>query len=160
MTLYFVRHGLAIDREHPDCPEEAERYLTKKGVKKTLQVAQALKRSGLPFETMVSSPYRRALQTAWIFADVFERPHASVVVTETLLPQAGPRRFFHWLQKKNLPQPLIVGHAPNIDALMAYALGSQRPLTALKKSGVACLEMRDFAPGSALLRWLLTPRFL
>ena len=32
MQLYIVRHGIAIDREDPKCPSEAERYLTEEGV--------------------------------------------------------------------------------------------------------------------------------
>jgi phosphohistidine phosphatase SixA len=40
MILYLVRHGIAIDREDPDCPPETERYLTRDGIKKTREVAK------------------------------------------------------------------------------------------------------------------------
>ncbi len=40
MQLYIVRHGIAIDREDPKCPPEAERYLTEEGIEKTKQVAK------------------------------------------------------------------------------------------------------------------------
>jgi len=42
MLLYLVRHGIAIDRDDPKCPDEAERYLTEEGIKKTREVARGV----------------------------------------------------------------------------------------------------------------------
>ncbi len=60
MQLYIVRHGIAIDREDPKCPSEAERYLTEEGVEKTKQVAKGIAALGLEADLMISSPYARA----------------------------------------------------------------------------------------------------
>ena len=64
MQLYIVRHGIAIDREDPECPAEAERYLTEEGIEKIKQVAKAISALRLQVDLMVSSPYVRAMQTA------------------------------------------------------------------------------------------------
>ena len=69
MELYIVRHGIAIDREDPKSPAEADRYLTEEGVEKTQQVAKALSALDLHADLLVSSPYVRAMQTAEIFAN-------------------------------------------------------------------------------------------
>ena len=72
MQLYIVRHGIAIDREDPECPPEAERYLTEEGVERTKQVAEAVAALGIHADLMFSSPYVRATQTAAIFASELE----------------------------------------------------------------------------------------
>jgi len=90
MQLYIVRHGIAIDREDPKCPSEAERYLTEDGVKKTRQVAKGLAALGLHSDLMISSPYVRAMQTAEIFAVALEYPKQKIRHSEGLLPGAEP----------------------------------------------------------------------
>jgi hypothetical protein len=40
MRLYLMRHGIAIDREDPDCPPDPERYLTPKGIQRTRAAAR------------------------------------------------------------------------------------------------------------------------
>ena len=44
MMLYLVRHGIAIDRDDPACPAEAERYLTEEGLKRTREAARGIRR--------------------------------------------------------------------------------------------------------------------
>ena len=46
MILYIVRHGIAVDRDDPKCPPEAERPLTAEGVKKTRSAALGMKSMG------------------------------------------------------------------------------------------------------------------
>src|SRR5260370_34680693 len=74
MQLYIVRHGIAIDREDPKAPAEAERYLTEEGIAKTKQVAKGIAALGMHADLMVSSPYLRAMQTAAIFASALDYP--------------------------------------------------------------------------------------
>ncbi len=52
------------------------------------------------------------------------------------------------------------GHAPQLDEAVAYALGSKRLLTALKKAGVAMIELKRVSPPSGVLIWLATPKLL
>jgi phosphohistidine phosphatase len=64
MELYLIRHGIAEDKQ-PDIKDE-ERSLTKEGRQKTEKVAQKIKKLGLQFEVIVTSPLVRARQTAEI----------------------------------------------------------------------------------------------
>src|SRR6202012_5881267 len=70
MRIYLVRHGIAIDREDPDCPSEAERYLTPKGIQRTRQAARGLRELGVKPAALLTSPLVRAVQTGEIFCDV------------------------------------------------------------------------------------------
>jgi hypothetical protein len=47
-----------------------------------------------------------------------------------------------------------------LDDLIATALGSKHHITALKKAGVAFVELRRVSPPSGQLVWLATPKML
>src|SRR5229473_955684 len=92
MQLYIVRHGIAIDREDPKSPLEAERYLTDEGIERTRQVAKGIAALGVHADLMISSPYVRATQTAAIFAGALDYPEQRIRQSESLLPGPRPRR--------------------------------------------------------------------
>ena len=161
MQLYIVRHGIAIDREDPKCPSEAERYLTEDGIKKTRQVAKGLAALGLHADLMVSSPYVRAMQTAEIFAAALEYPKPKIRHSESLLPGAEPAVFLRELAKeKSVSSVFCFGHAPHLDGLLAAAIGAQRHITSLKKAGVAFVELKRLSPPNGELIWLITPKLV
>jgi phosphohistidine phosphatase SixA len=54
----------------------------------------------------------------------------------------------------------LFGHAPQLDDIVATALGSKRHITALKKAGVALLELKRVSPPIAALVWLAIPKLL
>ncbi len=61
---------------------------------------------------------------------------------------------------RQVAKVFLFGHAPQLDDLIATALGSKRHLTALKKAGVAFLELRRLSPPIGELVWLGTPKLL
>lgn len=161
MQLYIVRHGIAIDREDPKCPPEAERHLTEEGVEKTKQVAKGAAALGVAGDLFVTSPYVRALQTAEIFADALDYSRQRIRRNELLLPGSEPTLLFRELaRERQASSVLLFGHAPQLDEVIATALGSKRHLTALKKAGVALLELKRISPPMGVLVWLATPKML
>jgi phosphohistidine phosphatase len=161
MQLYVVRHGIAIDREDPKCPPDPERYLTEEGVEKTREVARGVAALGAAPDLFLSSPYVRAMQTAEIFAGVLKYSKQKIRRTDLLLPGGEPSLFFRELAKdKQSSAVFCFGHAPQLDDLIATALGSKHHVTSLKKAGVALLELRRVSPPSGQLVWLATPKLL
>jgi len=161
MQLYVVRHGLAVDREDPKCPPDPQRYLTEEGVEKTREVARGVAALGATPDLFLSSPYVRAMQTAEIFAAVFEYAKQKIRPSDLLLPGAEPSLFFRELARdKQSSSVFCFGHAPHLDDLIATALGSKHHLTSLKKAGVALVELRRVSPPSGQLVWLATPKML
>lgn len=159
MQLYIVRHGIAIDREDPKCPPEAERYLTEEGIQKTKQVATAIAALVAHADLMVSSPYVRATQTAAIFASALGYPEHKIRHTESLLPGAEPTALLRELaREKNASSVFCFGHAPHVDALLAATAGAQRHITSMKKAGVAFVELKRVSPPNGQLVWLVTPK--
>lgn len=161
MQLYVVRHGIAVDREDPKCPPDPERYLTEEGFEKTREVAKGVAALGATPDLFLSSPYVRAVQTAEIFAAVFEYPKQKIRRSDLLLPGAEPTVFFRELARdKQSSSVFCFGHAPHLDDLIATALGSKHHITALKKAGAALVELRRISPPSGQLIWLAIPKLL
>jgi phosphohistidine phosphatase len=161
MRFYIVRHGTAIDRGDTKSPPDPERYLIKEGIAKTREVARGIKRLGIRPDRMISSPYVRAIQTAAIFAEVFGFSNDKILTTEALLPEAEPSRIFREMEKmKKAEEVFCFGHGPNVDGVVARAVGAPHPITSLKKSGIACLELEKLSPPSGILFWLCPPKIL
>jgi len=161
MQLYIVRHGIAIDREDPKCPADPDRFLTEEGIEKTEEVAQGLAKISEAPDLMLTSPYVRAAQTAEIVADALHYAKQKIRKTDALLPVAEPQQLFRELAKnKDLSAVFVFGHAPNLDELLATAVGSKHSISALKKAGVALVELQRLVPPSGQLVWLATPKLL
>jgi phosphohistidine phosphatase len=161
MHIYVVRHGIAIDRDDPKCPPEAERYLTEEGISKTKAVARGLAELGVTADLLLSSPYVRAFQTAEIFAGALGYAKQKIRRTDLLLPSADAGLLFRELAKdKDVAEVILFGHGPQVDDIVALAMGVKHPFTALKKAGVALLEMKRLTPPSGELVWLGTPKML
>jgi phosphohistidine phosphatase len=83
VVVYIMRHGIAADPA-PGM-SDVDRALTAEGVRKTERVAVGLQRIGVKPDVILSSPLRRAEETARLVADVL-RPSASI---ELFPPLAG-----------------------------------------------------------------------
>jgi phosphohistidine phosphatase len=160
MHLYIVRHGISIDREDPDCPPEAERYLTPKGIEKTREAVRGLRRMDINPDLALTSPYVRAVQTAEIFCSVLGFPESRTKKTDALKPDAPPRLLFEELAKSKAQEVICFGHGPNVDELIAFATHAPKAFTELKKAGVACLDLHSVSPADGSLLWLMTARAL
>jgi phosphohistidine phosphatase len=161
MQLYIVRHGIAIDREAPKCPPDPERFLTDEGKQKTQQVAKGLAKLGVVADVFYSSPYRRAKETAEIFAAELEYAKTKIRYTNALLSSADATMLFREIAKdKDSATVMVFGHAPHLDDIVAAAVGAKHQITALKKAGVALVELKRVSPPSGELVWLATPKLL
>src|SRR5213082_2975170 len=161
MELYIVRHGIAIDREDPQCPPDPERYLTEEGVEKTKGVAKGVAALGVAADLFFTSPFVRAAQTAEIFVDVLDYSRQKIRRSEWLLPGAEPTLLFRELAKeKQASSIFLFGHAPQLDDVIAAAFGAKKHLTSMKKAGVALIELKRISPPMGTLAWLATPKML
>jgi phosphohistidine phosphatase len=160
MRLYIMRHGIAISRQDSDCPAEAKRYLTAKGLERTREAARGLRAIGIQPTLWLTSPYMRAVQTGEIVCREFGADPARLRKTEALLPNAKPARLIEELAPLRNDQVICFGHAPQVDEFLAFAVGTGTRFTALKKAGVACLDRDSAAQHTMTLEWLLTSKAL
>ncbi len=160
MRLYLVRHGVAVNRADPAAPPDAERPLTKEGIAKTRAAAAGLRALGLKPDVALTSPLLRAAQTAEIVCAVLGFPLEKVARSDGLVPNALPEVLWKELTRLRAKEVVCFGHAPNLDLVIAHALGARSPVTELKKAGAACLDVETFSAPRSRLVWLLSPKIL
>ncbi|MCA9751044.1 MAG: histidine phosphatase family protein [Gemmatimonadetes bacterium] len=157
-TLVLLRHGIAIDRDDPACPDDPERALTAQGRKRTESAMRGLARLDVRPDAIYTSPYVRAVQTAEIARDVLA-PRLDPVRVPELLPEADPTSLLARVHEAGPGTFLLTGHNPHLSLVLARLVGSREPFAWLKKSGVAVIEWHpERLCGD--LQCLATPRML
>ena len=159
MLIYVFRHGIA-EPHSGDIPD-ADRSLTERGVGRTQQAAKGLARFADRPEVILTSPKRRAKQTADILANVFGMTPS----ISPALADGPPVDVIHMLRERDEQSVMIVGHEPTLSEVIE-TLCTQKPLPAfieLKKAACALVDAPlhpEDPPGPGTLLWLLPPRAL
>ncbi len=160
-TLYLVRHGIAGPA--PAGMGDGDRALTAEGERRMRRVAAGLKQTGVAPDVILSSPLRRAQQTADILAAVLE-PARGVELYPLLAPGHGAAEVVAGLHPyRAARQLMLVGHQPDLGELASQLLtGASAELALeLKKGSVAAIEVDALPPRTAgLLLWFMTPKQL
>lgn len=156
-----IRHGLA----ESDAPGglDAERALTAEGMEEMERIGAGLAVLQRAPMVVLSSPYRRAMQTAERVAAAFGGLDLEPV--EALAPGAAPDAILQ-VVAAHCPGDrggvAVVGHEPDLGRFVSFALAaSPRSFCALRK-GAACLLEFPAVPraGNATLEWALEPGHL
>jgi len=157
MKIYILRHGIADDAQgsQPD----SERALTPEGKKKLRSVLRAAHAAGVAPSIILTSPFRRAIQTAQIAAEVLNY-EGELLQTKTLEPGSHPRVVWDEIRvHKDEAEILLSGHEPLFSSLTAYLLASPGLQIDFKKGALACVEIDHFsAEPQGVLKWMLTPK--
>jgi len=146
MRLYLVRHGVAVDRDDPDCPPDTERPLTPKRVKKSHDAATGLHALGVKPDAVLTSPWLRAVQTAEIFCEVFGLSSNKIIRTDSLKGTSTPTELLRELAKMKSKEVRCFGHEPHLHLVIGQILHTGARMTELKKAGAACLDLERISP--------------
>jgi len=161
MNLYILRHGIAAEKDAWKGPD-SDRPLTKEGVHKMKKAAKGMRRLKLNFDRILTSPYRRAYDTAHIVAKEF-KSKAKLKVTPTLAVEGDQKALLRHLGRdyRTWESVLLVGHEPYLSGLIATLSGGPDASIAMDKGGIAKLTSNSLTYGScATLEWLLTAKIL
>jgi phosphohistidine phosphatase len=152
MLLLLVRHADAGERDPAQWPDDTLRPLTEKGRKVHAKVARALREAGVVPETVLTSPWLRAAETAEIIVQGLGQ--APAVPCPALDAAVGPR--------KGKTVVALVGHSPWIEELAALLLAGRGNGIAVDfpKSGVLCVETDRVEARGGALRFFLRPKML
>jgi len=160
MNLFILRHGLAVDHGTPGF-SDPDRPLTPEGKSKLRDIAAAMIELELDFDLILSSPYKRARQTAEIVAEKL-KAQKKLEFTEALIPQGSTGELINLLKQldSDAENVLLVGHEPYLSELISLLIcGERRSVAVLKKGGFAKLAVTSLKEGRcAELEWLLTPK--
>jgi phosphohistidine phosphatase len=160
MLLYLVRHGIAMDREDPNCPPDTERPLTPRGMKRTHSAALGLLAMKIKPDAVLTSPWLRAVQTAEIFCEVIGFSSKKMIRSDALKGTATPAELLRELSKLKAQEVICVGHEPHLHLVIGQVLRTSARITELKKAGVACLELERISPPQGQLLALYPPSTL
>lgn len=157
MQLYLLRHGIAEDERAG--LSDADRAITTAGRRKLRQVLERAAQAGVKPDLILSSPLKRALQTAEIakhqlgYNDVISRSAA-------LTPASDPKDAWDEVRAHSSAECLLlVGHNPLFSSLAGFLIGNSDAQIDFKKGAVMRIDFeRITAQPRGVLRWYLTPR--
>jgi phosphohistidine phosphatase len=157
MELYLLRHGVAEDgsAHRPD----ADHGLTSDGRRKLRQVLESASTAGLVPSLILTSPLKRAVQSAEIAQDVLKYKN-QLLRTKALAPGATVEQVWDEVRlHRNEPALLLVGHNPLFSELSGYLLGSSDLQVDFKKGAILRIDLEHFPPKpKGILRWYLTAK--
>jgi phosphohistidine phosphatase len=157
MQIYILRHGIAEDAGPGQ--SDADRALTPEGRKKLRNVLRAAHEAGVAPALILTSPLKRAVQTAQLAAEILDYK-GDLLRTKALEPGAHPQMAWEEIRvHKDEPAILLAGHEPLFSSLTAYLLGCPDLRVDFKKGALACVEVDRFgAEPHGALKWFITPK--
>lgn len=162
MNLYIVRHAIAVQRGTPEYKDDSQRPLTDEGRKKMKKIVKGLSNLKLELDTILSSPYARARDTAKILAKEFAGTD-KIAFSDNLIPPGNFEKLIQEIHDQhNVNSLALVGHEPMLSSLISWlTTGNTDMRLTLKKGGVAYLSTDNlYQDGRATLEWLLTPALM
>jgi phosphohistidine phosphatase len=155
MNLYLMRHANAgLRRENPIL--DAKRALVKEGKDQCMLMARMLSGMKVQFDVIVSSPLKRALQTAQ-FVGTEMGYDAKVEVSPALAPDADFAAFQQLIDRyADREDVLMVGHNPNLFKFLGRLITVNGGAgVRMRKGSVARIALDKHPP---MLHWLIDPR--
>ena len=156
MIIYIVRHASA--GEHLTNPKKDEkRPLDADGIEQCGVVGRALAALNAQPDVIISSPLKRATQTASLIGNELGY-EGKLLLEPSLRPEASFADFRRMLDKYSKHEAImVVGHNPSISEFLARIIskaGSEAQVD-FKKGAVARVETLRH---SATLNWFFTPK--
>ena len=158
MIIYFLRHANAGEPVS-DLKKDEKRALDKDGIGQCGLVGRALAALDVQVDTIISSPLKRAAQTASLVGNELSY-EGKLQLEDALRPGASFTDFRRLLDKYSKQEAImVVGHNPNLSEFLGRSISETgcEAGTELKKGAVAKIEM---GRNSAVLQWCLTPKIL
>lgn len=158
MNLYLLRHASAGQRKVNPLLDH-KRPLDKEGKQQCILLGRTLNSLKVQFDIVISSPLKRALQTAALVGTEtgYEK---KIQLSQALAPDGTWSDFQHLLDSvADYEEVLLVGHNPNLPQFLNRLLSpsATSPIARVRKGAIAGLTVQR---GSARLQWLLDPRLL
>jgi phosphohistidine phosphatase len=157
MELYLLRHGIA--EEHSATGRDADRSLIEEGREKLRRVLKRAASAAVSPSLILSSPYKRALETAEIAASELHY-EGQILRSGSLTPDSSPSSVWSEIREhRNEASILLAGHEPLFSATVALLLGSTHDMIEFRKAALVRIDIHSFGPTpQGVLQWMLTPK--
>jgi len=149
-----MQHGPALPKDQD--PDEG---LNPEGEARIHASGQALKKMGIAFDTILSSPKKRSKQTAVIVAEEVGFPFERIVETKRVKAMTPPEETLQTLSElSGAERVLIAGHLPSVAEVASFLLTEGSKAAVQFEMGGCCrIDVEELPTHSGRLRWYLTP---
>ncbi|HLJ29126.1 MAG TPA: histidine phosphatase family protein [Candidatus Angelobacter sp.] len=156
MIIYFLRHASA-GKKVLNPKKDERRPLDEEGILQARYIGRMLAALDVQVDQIVSSPLKRAMQTASLVANelAFE---AGVQTDEALLPESDFDHFRSMLARlRKYEEIIVVGHNPSFTEFLSKSIAGPSGAAQIefKKGAVAKVEI---AGRNGSLHWLVVPK--
>lgn len=156
LRIYILRHGIAEDA--PAGGSDADRALTQEGKQKLRRVLERARDAGVRPDVILTSPLKRADETAALAAGVLNVKR-ELIKTKALLPGGSAERVWNEIRAQNADEVLLAGHEPLLSRVVAFLLGCPALRVNMKKAVLVSVETETTsAQPRATLNWILIPK--
>ena len=156
MTIYFLRHASA-GKKYVNAKKDERRPLDEPGVLQARYVGRLLSNLDIQLDQIISSPLKRALQTASLAANELAFETGSQIDV-ALRPESEFDQFQELLARYSRYESImVVGHNPSLSEFLSKTISSNSSPAHVdfKKGAVAKVEMSG---RNGTLEWLITPK--
>jgi len=158
MIIYFLRHASA-GQPFSNPKKDEKRALDQAGIEQCGYVGRALAALDVQVEAILSSPLKRATQTASLVGNELSY-EGKMQLEDALRPTASFADFQKMLdQYAKRESIMVVGHNPTLSQFLGRCISEPgcEAAVELKKGAIARVEL---GRNSAVLQWCLTPKIL
>ncbi|MFY9556679.1 MAG: phosphohistidine phosphatase SixA [Blastocatellia bacterium] len=164
MELYLIRHAIAAPLGKANEFSDETRALTDEGRNRMQETVKGMRKLGLEFDLVLSSPLVRAVATAEIVAAGTGLAANAVRLSVNLMPGASAEALFAEIKSHSgVESVALIGHQPDLGLLASRIIQSEegRASIQLKKGAVCHINVSETVPTlRGDLMWLLTPKQL
>ncbi len=155
MDLFLLRHADA----NTEAASDDGRKLSDKGEGQAKKVARFIEAQHLEPDLILTSPVRRAQQTAEVIATHLR---AELVTVRWAACGMHPEAALDELRAYvKFDRVILVGHEPDFSQLAAHLLGLRDPTQIrIRKASLTFLELAALTPGAARLQWSVPCRMM
>jgi phosphohistidine phosphatase len=160
MKLILVRHAEAVPLGFAGVNSDSDRFLTDLGKRQSLALADAMKKTGVTADAVITSPLVRAVQTGGPLAAVLT-PDKDPATTEYLgFDEYRPKKLADFVNGLKVKSAVLVGHMPTLGQFAEWLLAADEGTIDFGKAAAAKVSCGKAAgEGSGTLKWMVPPKF-
>ncbi len=155
MLLYLLRHA---DADTP-APSDEARTLSEKGQSQAKKVARFCEAHDMQLSLVLSSPVRRAHETAQIVSSTLR---SELLIAPWLACGMHPQQAMEELRAyRSQSSVMLVGHEPDFSQLIAHLLGMPtNNAIHVRKASLTVIDLEIFRAGAATLLFSLPSKLM
>lgn len=154
MEIYMMQHGEALPKER-----DPQQGLSPEGERQIELSAKAISRMGIIFDLIISSPKKRAKQTAEIVAKELGYPIDKIEVSESFKPLSPPADAISYLKSfMDKGSIFIAGHLPSLAEIASELMSEEHILIQFQMGCVCRIDVEELPTHKGKLIWHLTPQ--